>query len=257
METCRQLGDKLLQQINGKLRPVWLSGWVHVNDERLYAALERLDLSDLDSSDSVDCMNAGLHRHIANIIDAVAPLKEICIRDQPAPWINQDIRTLQRRRSKLYRIFRRSGFAFNEYVNMRKVIKCRITDAKKQYFNQRFLNCKDAKSLWNCFRKLGLIKCSESNISTDLDLCGLNNYFAPDEQINYDYLDECVLTSRSDFVFNHLDCETVKKAITRLTSNSKGPDGFEIEAYKILLPYFLHQITELFNLSLSTVIYKI
>ncbi|CAD6231342.1 GSCOCG00012220001-RA-CDS [Cotesia congregata] len=38
----------------------------------------------------------------------------------------------------------------------------------------------------------------------------------------------------------------------RLTTNSKGPDGFEIKVYKILLPYFLCIITELFNLSLST-----
>ncbi|XP_053596149.1 uncharacterized protein LOC128668024 [Microplitis demolitor] len=140
---------------------------------------------------------------------------------------------------------------------MRKVIKCRIADAKKQYFNQQFHNCKDGKSLWNSFRQVGLIKCSESNISVDLDLSGLNDYFVTvagvmNGQINYDCLDKCVLISRSVFIFNRLDCETVKRAITRLTSSSKGPDGFEIKVYKILLPYFLCIITELFNLSLST-----
>lgn len=74
-------------------------------------------------------MNSCLHEHIRDVVEAVAPLRKISVRDEPAPWINSDIKILQRRRSRLYRIFKRSGFAFKEYVNSRKVIKIRIMEA--------------------------------------------------------------------------------------------------------------------------------
>lgn len=89
------------------------------------------------------------------MIEAVAPLREVEVRDQPAPWVTPEVNILQRRRSKLYRIFKGSGFAYKEYSGMCKVIKRKIIDAKKEYFVSRFQNCKCAKSLWNDFRNLG------------------------------------------------------------------------------------------------------
>ncbi|XP_057324196.1 uncharacterized protein LOC130666890 [Microplitis mediator] len=235
----------------------WSRNWSGVDKNFLQDTCSRLDLFDVDNANSVDEMNTCIHDHIKKVTELVAPLREMSIREKPAPWINRDIKALQRRRSKLYRIYRRSGYAFKEYTNLRKVIKSRISEAKKRYFDQRFHNCKDAKSMWNDFRKLGLIKCADSYISHDLDLNKLNNYFvtmagSSIEHIDYEYFDSRLTTYQSAFTFKALDCSDVKKAIMRITSRSKGPDGFDIKMYKFLAPYFIQSITKLFNLSLST-----
>lgn len=59
---------------------------------------------------------------------------------------------------------------------------------------------------------------------------------------------ECQLT----FYFRNLYCDTVKKAISRLTSSSVGPYNASIKTYKALLPYYLPVITDFFNFSVSS-----
>lgn len=93
-------------------------------------------------------------------------------------------------------------------------------------------------------------------VSRDIDLSELNDYFATIsgvqvENIDYAYFNSVLLTYQSTFNFKELTCTTIKKAIMKLTSNTKGPDGFDFKSYKILAPYLLQSITDLFNLSLS------
>lgn len=125
-------------------KKIWCRNWARIDDSFLKDTFSEMDLSDVVHADSVDIMNACLHNHIEDIIEKVAPLKEINVREQPAPLINHEIKTLQRRRSKLYRIYRRSGFAFKEYASMRKLIKSKISEAKKNCFCYRFKNWKNA-----------------------------------------------------------------------------------------------------------------
>lgn len=238
-------------------RRIWCRNWARIDETNLQRLCLDRDISNIDSAVSVDNMNDCLHQHLGEVIEAIAPIRETVIRDQPAPWINQDIRTLQRRRSKLYRIYRRSGFAFKEYANLRKVIKSKILEAKKNYFVHCFSNCKNAKSCWNDFRNLGLVKSTESNAYHDIDIDELNNYFVSVGSsfsgiIDYNYISRCLIRYETTFEFKKLDCDDVKKGIMRLTSSSKGPDSFDIKTYKILLPYFLESITDLFNRSLSS-----
>lgn len=68
--------------------------WARIDDNDLHQVCLGLNLSHMDCDYSVDAMNSSLHAHMENVINKVAPLKEIMIRDQPAPWINQDIKNL-------------------------------------------------------------------------------------------------------------------------------------------------------------------
>lgn len=186
-------------------------------------------------------MNNNLHNMIGDVIDNVASLREVLVREASAPWITSEIKNLQRRRSKLYRIFTRTGFAYKEYANLRKLIKSRIIAAKKNYFDMRINTCKNSKSLWNDFRNLGLIRRFDSVIPSDLDLCGLNDYFVNcatfiNDEIDYDYLDSCTIKCNRSFNFKELDNLNVRSAIMRLSSGAIGPDGFTIKTYKVLLP---------------------
>lgn len=166
----------------------------------------------------------------------IAPLREIEIRDKAAPWITWDIKVLQRRRSKLYRIYRRSGFTFKEYVEMHKVINRKITDAKKCYFDRQFRDCKNARLLWNDFRNLGLVKRTDSTTELNLNLNNLNDFFVSAagpslQNTDSEYLNACVVKCDISFTFKTLTPAVVRKACMRLTSGSVGPDGFQIKTY--------------------------
>lgn len=189
----------------------WCRNWSRIDGDYLQQLCSSLDLEYLIDSDSVDTMNNCLHEHIRDVVEAVAPLREINVRDKPAPWINSHIKILQRRRSRLYRIFKKSGFAFKEYVNLRKVIKNRIIEAKKNYFDQCFRDLKNAKSFWNDLRKLSLVKSSDSTVNSNIDLEELNNYFVnaagdPLDLIDYEYFDRVVPKYHSSFAFKSLNC---------------------------------------------------
>lgn len=108
---------------------------------------------------------------------------------------------------------------------------------RKINFELRFKNCKTAKSIWNDFHYLGLIKRPEAFIDHSINLSELNKYFISGsgsfiDEIDYCYLDNCLIKCDSNFEFKVLDNHTVKKSILRLTSSSKGPDDFKIKTYK-------------------------
>lgn len=154
-------------------------------------------------------MNNLLHDRIRRVSEVVALLKEVEVCDQPAPWVTQDIWILQRRWSKLYRIFKRSGFAYEEYYRTRKVIKRKIADNMKEYFDSRFQNCKSAKSLWNDFRNLGLMKRAEVRVAPNLNLNEMIAYFVTSadsllQNIDFEHLEVSVVKRSHSFEFNYI-----------------------------------------------------
>ncbi|CAD6208551.1 GSCOCG00010544001-RA-CDS, partial [Cotesia congregata] len=104
--------------------------------------------------ESVTTLNGGIRR----VLDAIALERTIKVSRLPAPWLNDDIRGLQSRRDKLYRIFKRTGYAYAEYSNVRRLVKQRILAAKKDYLKSRIELHGSPKAIWNDFRRLGLLK---------------------------------------------------------------------------------------------------
>ncbi|XP_044588839.1 uncharacterized protein LOC123268024 [Cotesia glomerata] len=215
------------------------------------------------SLETVNEMNKYLHEHLGSIIDTVAPEKTIFPRRPPAPWFTDQVKELQGRRDKLYRIYKRTGYAYKEYVGVRRLVKKRISEEKKRYFDQQLHSAKNSRDMWNDLRKLGLVKQKKNTqVAMRIDLNVLNDYFiqssscrdGPDVGVQ-----DIVLIRRNDNVFNfsELNTFTVKKSIMRITSNSVGPDKFSIKSYKCTLSFLLPLITELFNKSLSTGVFPI
>lgn len=155
----------------------------------------------------------------------------------------------------MYRIFRRTGYAYTEYSNVRLLVKQRLSREKKRYFNQQLSCAKNSKALWNDLRRLGLVKCKETQTVIKIDLDHLNVFFIESSrsavETDVGTADITALNDKSEyFSFRELDWETVRKAIMRLTSNAVGPDSFSIKAYKCVLPFLLPRFTDLFNKSL-------
>ncbi|XP_044576250.1 uncharacterized protein LOC123259682 [Cotesia glomerata] len=132
-----------LQQLNS----FTFRNWNAIDDDKLRELCKDIDYEALKELSSVDEMNTCLHAHLERIINAIAPEKLVVPRRPPATWFTDDIRSLQCRRNKLYRIYRRTGYAYKEYSNVRRLVKKRITEAKKKYFDNQLINAKNSREL--------------------------------------------------------------------------------------------------------------
>ncbi|CAG5085054.1 Protein of unknown function [Cotesia congregata] len=238
--------------------------WNRVDDRRLQDLCISADTDLNVAYDTVDDMNHFLHELLDSIINDIAPEKTINPRRPPATWFTPEIKDLQNRRDRLYRIFRRTGYAYKEYSNVRRLVKQRLTKEKKRYFDQQLSSAKNSRALWSDLRRLGLIKRKNAHQELRIDLDELNDYFIDSVNIvsgSEVTTNDIILNSDSNnndrFYFQELSMESVKKSIMRILSSSVGPDNFSIKAYKCVLPYLLHWFTKLFNMSLVTGIGRI
>lgn len=202
-----------------------------IDNQRLNNLCTNLNVDMFSLCDSVDEMNVKLHNKIQDVIDIIAPVKTKVVRESAAPWIAKYIRDLQRRRSKLYRIYKRTEFAYKEFVQLRKLVKQRIIEAKKKYFETKFFSTvRNSKSIWNDFRALGLIKRDDSDLPTDLNLEHLNEFFiniaGRSNDLDFEYIDYHALRCVSVFSFGEVNPIEVKHALMRISSTSVGPDGY-------------------------------
>ncbi|KAG8036316.1 hypothetical protein G9C98_003639 [Cotesia typhae] len=131
---------------------------------------------------------------------------------------------------RLYRIFRRSGFAYTEYCNVRRLVKKRIIEAKKNHLQSRFRYARSPKAIWNDFRTLGLLKdSSKALIFPDLDLDELNDHFVSVGSLgrnvaNCQYVYDNVSTTPNQFYFRKVTEEDVVRNMKRITTSAIGPD---------------------------------
>ncbi|XP_057335099.1 uncharacterized protein LOC130673901 [Microplitis mediator] len=235
--------------------------WSLISSESIADKVNNSSVLFCDNYLTVDDSVSHMNQNLLHIIDSIAPERVIKVTHPPAPWISDDVRDLQRRRDKLYRIYRRSGYADKEYCNVRHLVKKRIIEAKKNYLQDRFKHAKCPKAIWNDFRKLGLLRdSSKMFVSPHLDLDRLNNYFVSVGSSRRDcdnYQDICVndandSNSTNQFNFIEITEEDIKRNMKRITTTAVGPDGLSITYYKVLQQILLPSIANLFNISLRT-----
>lgn len=220
-----------------KLNNFTLRSWHNIDDDSLRRLFNNIEINIMKSLNSVNEKNEWLHRNLERVIDCLAPEKTICPRRPSAPWITSQIKNLQDRRDKLYRIFKRTGYAYKE------------------------------DSLGNDLKRLGLVKQKNTQSVIKLDPNELNNFSilsSGDVNADIDVTDIIVdninnanNNNNVHFHFSEVDDNIVKKCIMRITSNSVGPDNFSIKAYKCTLMYVLPVITDLFNKSITTGIFPV
>lgn len=230
--------------------------WKLVSQESIEEQLSKCGSTTGNYDLSVDGQIAELDQGILRVLDTIAPERPVKITRPPAPWFTNDIRDLQRRRNIIYRIFRRTGFAYAEYCSVRRLVKQRIMEAKKKFLQERIALVRKPKIIWNDFRRLGLLKVRTSSVLADLDLNGLNDYFASigggrgDKQqlIPTYFFDD----SDDKFKFEPIVSEDVQRNLARITTSAVDPDGLAIRHYKLLMPYCLQPIVDMFNASLAS-----
>ncbi|XP_074107215.1 uncharacterized protein LOC141532664 [Cotesia typhae] len=230
--------------------------WNLLSNESIVERLNGFLLEFNSEYPSVDDSVSHLNSNILNIIDSIAPERMVRVSRPPAPWITNEIRDLQRRRDRLYRIFRRSGFAYTEYCNVRRLVKKRIIEAKKNHLQSCFRYARSPKTIWNDFRRLGRLKdSSKALISPDIDLDELNDHFVSVGSLgrnvaNCQYVYDNVSTTPNQFYFREVTEEDVVRNMKRITTSAIGPDGLSMKYYKVLQQFLVPEIVNLFNFSL-------
>ena len=89
--------------------------------------------------------------HFLSVLDLLAPLKEVRIKQRTKPWINSDILDLIRNRDNSLTKFRRSKIEhdYNQYLLFRNQVNYKKAEAKADYFvNVVNDNKNQPKKLW-------------------------------------------------------------------------------------------------------------
>lgn len=227
-------------------------------DSLIFDALS-LPWDDILQLTNIDTMVNQFNVFMNYLLDLHAPLIKKRITKNPAPWITDEIRRMQKQRDACFRKAKRSKCAhdWDAYKRLRNKTQQQIRNSKiRHYYRSLSDKKKSTKSLWTKVKELGIGK-SNPTVSININLDVINDYFT---NIPIDlskakiYVNE--LTNSPfprpfhKFSFRLATDEEVLKALNRTTSNAVGADSIPIKFIKLTLPVTLPIITALFNFSL-------
>ena len=123
-------------------------------------------LSDIDwncvySSKHVDEAWQYFTTHFCSILNRVAPLKEVRVKQRTEPWFDSEIHDLIQQRDCSLKLFRnkKSSEEYEKYVALRNKVNYKIKDAKANYYKANVMeNKNNPKKLWSFLKELGANK---------------------------------------------------------------------------------------------------
>ena len=110
-----------------------------------------------------------------SVLDIVAPLKEVKLKQRTEPWMNSDILQNIRHRDETLNKFRKSKDPdlYKEYCKLRNMVQRETRISKRDYLaNKIEENVGNSKKLWNQLKKLGYSSKKKENSSVVLETEG-------------------------------------------------------------------------------------
>lgn len=201
-------------------------------------------------------------------IDEFAPLKKKRVRNQPAPWLNSDIKQIMKIRDGLKRKASKSNNEelMNRYRKAKNLVTKKIRAAKKAHFSKQLSDtAKSTSNIWPVLKSLLPSKKATQNYNpgTEDSLLAnqFNNFFAnvgadlaatiPNVNCNkncskYDNCNDLL------FELTPVSEEDVLKAIQGMSNKkSTGVDNISILMIKMAVPTIVPSLTHICNRSLS------
>lgn len=130
--------------------------------DMLLKCLQKTDWSNIVNSTNVNHAWGEFKRLFLEILDEIAPIKEIRLKCHTEPWMNNEILNNIYQRDKYVYSFRKDKSnkdVFNKYGKLRNKIQRDIKKAKSNYFQNKVNECKnDLKKLWKHLNSLGFKK---------------------------------------------------------------------------------------------------
>ena len=96
---------------------------------------------------------------MSDVVNKIAPMKEICIKNNTAEWVDEDVSEGIKTRDKLLRKFKksRSNIDNTNYKKNRNLLQGLIKKKKRNLVTQKLTeNISKPRELWKSLKKLGL-----------------------------------------------------------------------------------------------------
>ena len=178
--------------------------------------LSSLDWTKVSNDENVNDSWKTFHEMFLEILDRVAPVKNVRLKQRTEQWFTGDILRSISVRDKAWKQYRKQKTSenFTEYKRLRNKTDALIKNAKKDFVKNKIEENKSCpKKLWKTLKSLGIptkVKEASSNI-------GLKN---ENDEVCFD----------SDFVankFNHYFCNIAEKLVNKLPLRTYGEDRVE------------------------------
>ena len=96
---------------------------------------------------------------VSDVVNKIAPIKEICIKNNTAEWVDEEVLEGIKTRDKLFRNFKKSKSNIDNtnYKKSRNHLQVLIERKKRNFVSQKLTeNISKPRELWKSLKKLGL-----------------------------------------------------------------------------------------------------
>lgn len=116
-------------------RLVLCRSFKNFREQNFLSEVDECDWTDLITSDCLENKVQIFNDRLLNCLDNHAPLKRICFKNLPAPWLTTEIHSAMRERNNMRRIWRRNRnvASYARFRVMRNHVQNLIRTAKRNY----------------------------------------------------------------------------------------------------------------------------
>ena len=208
--------------------------------EILKAKLQNLSFPDYSTYANVNEGYADLLTKVDSVIDEIAPIKEMCVKNNTAEWIDGDVFEAIRIRDKKYQRFKRTRLHVDHvnFKQLRNNVQKLIKNKKRTYIRGKLTeNIGNSKELWKTIKKLGLPSKNETNSKISLGEGG-NISFDPKQNANkfkeYFANLSLALVKKLPIATNKFGIETINEYYRHLNLEANNFNFTDVEEDHIL-----------------------
>lgn len=236
--------------------------WKNLNKESLKIKFESINWNMIyEYKELKDKLNF-FNQQIERLYEWAIPLKTVRVTKPPAPWMTDNIKTLQKTRDAYLRKYKKYRTEANRqaFKEIRNKLLNEIRKAKKAHIETKIGDL-GVKQGWKFIKQLGIGKQNiQSCDVSELKLEELNSFFVKlggtltDNQRQQTILEitqqQKVGTLFEKFRFKSVTEKEVEEAVLSIKSKAAGVDNINITFIQTLLPALLPTLKEIFNTSL-------
>ena len=141
--------------------------------EKLIQELGKLNWNNVITCDNVNQAWDNFKGLFMSVVDSIAPIKEIRLKQCTEPWMcNEILEGIRERDKSLYNFKKqRTAENFKTFCLLRNKLQQLIKSAKRTYFNDKIEECKNSSTdLWKAFKNLGISKTTKGSSNIGLEI---------------------------------------------------------------------------------------
>lgn len=232
-----------------------------IDDLLVAQTAEAINWSAIHNSNEVNGQTELLYHIIYKFMDEICPEKQIISKNNPVPWMNNEIRELMIKRKQFYdwwtlnRKHPSGQIVYNSYAKISNQVNYMIRDQKRGLLKSGLDEAKDPKSRWNLIHNFGITKKSQKiekfNIqSHNFDADSLNDEFLKLSPLKPTILN--LMPPTVTFNFHEVTPGYVLHTIKSIKSNGTGLDKIPPKFIKTIAEYVSAPFAHIINTSFRT-----